>query len=998
MAEGEGDRSVPCGDSTLAAFNRKHEKKKKKERRRTTTITTTTTTNSHSINICFSFFEVLFSPFGFVLWKIILKEEQQQKKKKKKEQLTVCVPIRFMRDVCAINHIRHTNTTKLHDLTNQPTSQSGGTTVTASPPTSGKMSFSIGHMLASFCTQSPLRILAVRDVDLLGARPLALITLLLRWNTGTMLTCDNAAYQRDFEAQKTSGPVTFTPQHREKNMEVYKKVKDLLPFNDIYRVSDCDLVYRFLIGKHWSVEQAAEAIREYIELRQKESINEILGTTSEPEAQSVVAEIYGEDLDGHPVLWFRPDPTLIFAAMKKFDKNENELTRANLRQMEQARFCSLAVGKDRCTYVMDLEKISMTTITKSTVDFVRDLTKVLQRYYPEIMHRLIVCNAGWAVNTGWKMLQPFVDTRIQDKLKFYNKAPSVEYLAPFISQDNVHPRYGGTGKTDKMKQLLDEEFQRVVAAAKDGAPATAPPCAKHAVAPPMATPSVDADADATAARSPSVGDQAEDVDTLYSFTDSFRYHLAIRIPHTSVEEEEEDAAKRGADGPNPVLQRSFSPLSDESSAAPPLEHIIICNPAAERKARSASLNPRHHQDPTGSPLLPQSSSAPQYNLQQVVLQTGPEAGDLETYAPSARPSIHWRRLPTVGGIYAGKQRSRRISSFEWCVQLTLTYSSSGEIICHYKGRRCASLFKSRVYATFPMQGVDNDDQDGIGAMAANFSPPTSPNRRPSGISAPQQGWDPDAATVAEEQRSSTFLDPSERVVLLQRRTRTSVLPAVWGDHHARSLTTGAGFKHSSVLCGEVLHESGHYLHTTLLVCDGERRVNFLLQRSRLRNRITVYMIVGCNREVHTTADELHYFLTDTTAPPAQRTSSTKKSPPSTVAISGPTSMAEQCGKSLEELRREAIHIGTVMPPATQSKPDPDWWVMFGAPKLVYHDKDAAGGTQGCVERRSRKEDRSVVLAEHKQQLLLFYGDLAYWYRPHDLFALGAAITRLWTMK
>lgn len=794
-----------------------------------------------------------------------------------------------------------------------------------------------------------------------------------------MKVADSSSYAKQLELQVSSGPIIFTAEHRSKNMEVYEKVRDVLPLDDVYKVNDCDMIYRFLIGKHWNVAQAVEGIKDYAALRAKESVNQILGTSIDSELESVVAELYGTDLDGNPVLWFCPDQSVILPVMKKY--NKSDITRANIRQMEQARFCTLACGRDRCTYVMDLANISMKSINMTTVDFIRDIMKVLQQYYPEIMRRLIICNAGWAVMTGWKMLQSFVDARIQDKLKFYNKAPTVEYLAPYMTEENVHPRYRGAksaaASDDKLKKLLDEEFRRVFPYVEKGQ-TPPPPFATDtaAVQVALATSSITSPTEATVA----------DTITLYSFGDPDSFRLT---PSSNA-----DFNICRSTFTEPITDQTSLPGDPGTPGSQEVERMVIYNPGNARmlvctqgmvQTGGSTATP-----PLLSPALPTSSSAP--NLCEL------NSPLLVPAAPFSRVhsdiSLVCERHPkeSVSGIPTGKHSLKKISSFERCVHLSLTYTSPSEIICHYKGHQCAVMRRSRVFAKYPLQGVDNDDQDGAGAVFHNspsVPPSSSPPLGPGAAS-------PEEAEKAEDNLSST-----------QNMSHSSFL--LLGSAGSDSDNT------QSILSGEVLHEAGHYLHTTLLVCDGDRRVNFILKRSRLRNRITVFMIMGTDREVHTTAAELHYFMSD--ASPTR----SGKPPPSPTGVKG---------RTVEELSRESVHIGTVLPRSTarpEAEGPTDAWVMLGSKELVYRDvydsslpSDQADPAVACGRvaggarlkkrhaiRRSLskwfptitpREASSVMIAQHNRQELLFYGDLAYWYPPHDLFALGAAITRLWTLE
>lgn len=282
------------------------------------------------------------------------------------------------------------------------------------------------------------------------------------------------AYQTDFASQDHSGPIFFTEQQQKKNLQLRDNVRDILPVDDDQKMSDCDLLYRFLIGRHWNIDSAELFLRKYVELRQNSHLNRILTEEMDPRVEACLSPIYGVDKEGLPILWMTPDPAKLIPTLEAFPKET--LVRGQLQVMERARFIAKHLGVDRCTYVCNLGQITMSSVTRSTLDFLRSLMKILQEYYPEIMRWLLIYNTGWAVSATWKVLRPFVDARVQDKIRFSNAAPSVESLKKFIAADNVLGIFGGTGTEDALAKILAAEVARLhVVAASGRGPALASP-------------------------------------------------------------------------------------------------------------------------------------------------------------------------------------------------------------------------------------------------------------------------------------------------------------------------------------------------------------------------------------------------------------------------------------------------------------------------------------------------------------------------------------------
>lgn len=777
-----------------------------------------------------------------------------------------------------------------------------------------------------------------------------------------MASYDEAEYEKAVRAIKSSGPHTLTAVHAEKNLSAFQKVKDLLPFDDIYKVSDADLVYRFLIGRHWREPDAIEMIRHYITVRKEENINSILGETFPDDLLSTTASFYGVDMDNRPILWFKPDPALILPVMKKYEIKS--VSRANYRQSEQARFLSLALGADRCTYVMDLEKITLSSVKMTTVGFVKEVVKVLQLYYPEIMFRILVCNGGWALKTGWKLLQPFVDPRVQDKIQFFTSSPGVECLAKFISSENIHPNYGGTGGRvgsdgDKMFQLLQREHERIK---------------REGPVPFLRSPNLNKTPTVITSLLPPSPSACSDDPMLYTCNSSFVNEFVSS--RNSVEQQN---------------QPSFNNLEKPLESPVVSEANIHCDP----------------RDPLPQ-FCPLSRIVPKRTTSEL-------AGAMAVEGIACKSPTE--RIP------------KAITAFERCSSLTLNYTADGEVHCMIKGKCCAILSKSRVYACLFSSGVDNDDQDdGKAGLEVHdkFSPPLVPfdsqghhrqclNDNASLVSpASSMHTVPDASAVPDD----TIQEASKP----RADDRTSF-------RGARDQPLAPPLREKrTILCGEILHEAGHYLHKHLLVCDGERRVNFILRQSWLRQRITVYVVLGRDREVRTSTDHQHYFVTDASSSRLATSTGKKKSERASLQFDLPQN--ELIAHEEEKFSREALHVGTVIAP--RSSLDKEAWIMLSTRAFIRSSQTSAleaakngGSLSGNSLHRRRQhlsappnlsrtnarskfpailqqlpESRSssVMIGEHHHQKLMFYGDLAYWYEPHDLFALGISITQLWRME
>ncbi|CAD2212863.1 hypothetical protein AGDE_15385 [Angomonas deanei] len=377
-------------------------------------------------------------------------------------------------------------------------------------------------------------------------------------------------YQKDWDGQLKSGPLVLQDEHRRKNLQLYSKIKDILPIDDTLKVNDCDLLYRFLIGCHWHLDEAETRIRQYARLRAENKLNGIIAEPVEPEVKNIMTVMYGKDKEGYPCLWIAPDPAELTAAMKKIPTSV--ITRAQMRVMEMSRYVSRYLGMDRATYVIDLGKVTVSAINGQVISFLKEMMRVLQDYYPELMRRMLIFNSGWAVTGAWKVLKAFIDSRIQDKIKFESKPPSPQTLKDFITEKNILPSYGGTNSVDEMDDILQKEIKRM----REGGTTTLPP------SPPAD--GVDPNED-------------EEALQLYSLYNSFVFENQSRYESCVYENDEEGA-------PRLVLgTRSLASFADPNAAAVQAAYDLLS--AGDGSEVSDNLDT----DSNSDPQIPSPTSA-----------------------------------------------------------------------------------------------------------------------------------------------------------------------------------------------------------------------------------------------------------------------------------------------------------------------------------------------------------------------------------------------------
>ena len=236
-------------------------------------------------------------------------------------------------------------------------------------------------------------------------------------------------YDIDLEAITHSGPHEIDEEKKALNREVLGQCSDIFPIDDIHKINDADLIFRFLIAHRWKVEPAAKAMREYAEFRKENDLNNVLWEPMPEEALALKPKFQGFDRYGHPVFYDRPDPKMIAVLLQKLPREL--LLKAHFAMMEQGRRWQKIHKTDRVSCVVDLSLLTMGAVTNTkAVGFLKEMAKTDQHYYPENMRTMCLCNGGWTFNGLWKIIRPLLDVRVQKKIQFTNTPDQIDAWIP----------------------------------------------------------------------------------------------------------------------------------------------------------------------------------------------------------------------------------------------------------------------------------------------------------------------------------------------------------------------------------------------------------------------------------------------------------------------------------------------------------------------------------------------------------------------------------------
>jgi hypothetical protein len=128
----------------------------------------------------------------------------------------------------------------------------------------------------------------------------------------------------------------------------------------------------------------------------------------------------------------------------EYDRNNNEIGNALVD------YANKYLRKDdnaisQCTVIMDLKHITLRHFSTAAMELVTASTDMAQRYYPEGLHKVYAVNAPAVAKVGFRLLVPFLDKRVQEKVVFTKNAEETRrVLLQAVDADKLPKFLGGT--------------------------------------------------------------------------------------------------------------------------------------------------------------------------------------------------------------------------------------------------------------------------------------------------------------------------------------------------------------------------------------------------------------------------------------------------------------------------------------------------------------------------------------------------------------------------
>eukprot|EP01062_Namystynia_karyoxenos_P011912 TRINITY_DN14279_c0_g2_i1.p1 TRINITY_DN14279_c0_g2~~TRINITY_DN14279_c0_g2_i1.p1 ORF type:complete len:773 (+),score=262.06 TRINITY_DN14279_c0_g2_i1:85-2403(+) len=263
--------------------------------------------------------------------------------------------------------------------------------------------------------------------------------------------------------QARSGPHQLS----DDQLQVLDAMRDacatLLPIPDPYRLSDDDLLLRFLIARQWKIPAAREMLEHTLSWRRAEDIGGIFAWAQShiPEDMTTrshcdgVCGFYGCDQEGYPVLWERPNGVGMQQLLKEYSRED--LIRWNVYTIERGRELCKAINVDRYTVVIDLSEVSVRSLIGDTGglrQLLQEQSRKIQEVVPEALRKLFLVNAPFGFASFWAILRLVLDPRVQEKVCILGARQPGDALAHWVPLEETPAEFGGEAVVDWSQQRV----------------------------------------------------------------------------------------------------------------------------------------------------------------------------------------------------------------------------------------------------------------------------------------------------------------------------------------------------------------------------------------------------------------------------------------------------------------------------------------------------------------------------------------------------------------
>eukprot|EP00667_Euglena_gracilis_P017157 EG_transcript_18058 len=225
------------------------------------------------------------------------------------------------------------------------------------------------------------------------------------------------------------------------------KVADLRPLEerDPLMLDEDDLLLKFLCARKYDVAQSEKMLRDYLQWREAYGANSLLTDVNFPEAfgpDNIDLGFGGYDKEGHPVYVDFPKgkPSLEILKTQTWD----EVFRWHNFVMERQRQVLKHWKADSLVVIFDMSGLTMGCYTStSLLGALKKFSAHDQAMFPEILRQLFCINAPATASGTWKMLSPFLDPVVRDKVHIWGPKEWHTKILKYIDPQGLPERLGG---------------------------------------------------------------------------------------------------------------------------------------------------------------------------------------------------------------------------------------------------------------------------------------------------------------------------------------------------------------------------------------------------------------------------------------------------------------------------------------------------------------------------------------------------------------------------
>eukprot|EP00258_Populus_trichocarpa_P036957 XP_024452976.1 phosphatidylinositol/phosphatidylcholine transfer protein SFH11 isoform X1 [Populus trichocarpa] len=232
------------------------------------------------------------------------------------------------------------------------------------------------------------------------------------------------------------------------------------------RQTDYHSLLRFLRMRDFDLSKAKDTFVQYLAWREEYGVDEILKEFKFEEYAEVKKRYphgyHGVDRNGRPIYIERLGMVDLNALLQA--TTVDRFVRYHVSEQEKTlniRFpaCSIAAKRHiaSITSILDVKGVGMSNFSKTARSLFMEIQKIDSNYYPEILNRLFIVNAGNGFKMLWKALGAFLDARTLAKIHVlgYNYLSNLlevidqSNLPSFLGGDCTCSDYGGCLFSDK---------------------------------------------------------------------------------------------------------------------------------------------------------------------------------------------------------------------------------------------------------------------------------------------------------------------------------------------------------------------------------------------------------------------------------------------------------------------------------------------------------------------------------------------------------------------